>query len=157
MGMLDGHDVVYVLRVAGPRILTASISIGARRPAHATALGRVLLTGLTTEHLDEYLQTVQLKKIQEATLIDRDKLRTELELVSRQGYALVDQELEEGLRAVAAPIHDRTGRVIAAMTLSSHTSRRSMQDMETILLPQLLDTVREIEIDLRVSGVDLRT
>jgi IclR family pca regulon transcriptional regulator len=156
MGMLDGHDVVYVLRVGGPRILTAAISIGARRPAHATALGRVLLTGLSPEELEEYLRTVQLRKIQDRTLVDRDQLRKELELVSRQGYALVDQELEEGLRAVAAPIHDRTGRVIASMTLSSHTSRRSMQDLETLLLPQLLNTVREIEIDLRVSGVDLR-
>ncbi len=156
MGMLDGHDVVYVLRVSGPRILTAAISIGARRPAHATAAGRVLLTGLNPEDREEYLRTVQLHKILDRTLVDRDELRGELELVAQQGFAIVDQELEEGLRAVAAPIRDRTGRVIAAMTLSSHASRRTVDDLEKILLPLLLSTVREIETDLRVSGVDLR-
>jgi IclR family pca regulon transcriptional regulator len=157
IAVLDGHDVVYVLRITGPRILTAAISIGARLPAHVTSLGRVMLAGLEPAKLEEYLATAELRKVADHTLTDRDQLRSELELVAQRGWALVDSQLEDGLRAVGAPIRDRTGTIIAAANLSTHTTRRSMKDLEEILLPPLLDTVREIEIDLRISGADLRT
>jgi IclR family pca regulon transcriptional regulator len=157
IAVLDGHDVVYVLRLNGPRLLTAAISIGARLPAHVTSLGRVMLAGLEPAKLDDYLATAELKKVHDRTLTDRDQLRTELEVVARQGCAYVDSQLEEGLLAVGVPIRDRNGRIIAAANLSTHPSRRSMSDLQEILLPRLLETVREIEIDLRISGVDLHT
>jgi IclR family pca regulon transcriptional regulator len=157
IAVLDGHEVVYVLRITGPRILTAAISIGARLPAHVTSLGRVMLAGLEPAQLEDYLATAELRQVSGRTLTDRDALRAELELVARRGWAIVDSQLEEGLLAVGVPIRDRTGRTIAAVNLSTHPTRRSLADLEEILLPPLLATVREIEIDLRISGTDLRT
>jgi IclR family pca regulon transcriptional regulator len=157
IAVLDGDEVVYILRITGPRILTTAISIGTRLPAHVTSLGRVMLAGLEPEQLEEYLATAELRKVADRTLTDRDALRTELELVARRGWALVDSQLEEGLLAVGVPIRDRTGRIIAAVNLSTHPTRRSLGDLEEILLTPLLETVREIEIDLRISGADLHT
>ena len=93
-----------------------------------------MLAGLEPAKLDDYLATAELKKVHDRTLTDRDQLRTELEVVARQGCAYVDSQLEEGLLAVGVPIRDRNGRIIAAANLSTHPSRRSMSDLQEILL-----------------------
>jgi len=157
LAVLNGQDVVYVLRVTGPRILTAAVSVGARMPAHATSLGRVLLADLPEDQLDAYFETAVLRQYQERTVTDPVLVRDELRRVAAQGHAIIDQELEEGLIAVAVPIRGRDGRAIAAANLSSHVGRRSLQDVQETLLPALHAAVREIETDLRVTGAALRT
>jgi IclR family transcriptional regulator, pca regulon regulatory protein len=147
--VLEGADVVYVARVPTSRIMTVAISVGTRFPAYATSMGRVLLAGLEPPDLDKYLSGVRLEPLTARTITSVAALRTELARVRSQGWALVNQELEEGLRSVAAPIRDRTGRVAAAVNVSAHASRTSLDTMRRRLLPPLLATAARIEADLR--------
>jgi len=152
ISVLDGHHIVYVARVPTKRIMTVAISVGTRFPAFATSMGRVLLAGMSEEEFERYLAEATLDALTERTVTDAAKLREIVREVARQGYAIVDQELEEGLRAVAAPIRGAGDRVAAAINVSAHASRVSLTAMRTDLLPALLETARQIEIDLRSQG-----
>jgi IclR family pca regulon transcriptional regulator len=149
MSLLDGDEVVYVARVPTKRIMTVGISVGTRFPAYATSMGRVLLAGQPAEWLDDYLAKADLKPLTRRTVTDPAKLRAVLAKISAQGYAIVDQELEEGLRSLAAPIHGESGSVIAAVNVSAHASRGSSEVIRRELLPPLLETAKRIEEDLR--------
>lgn len=149
MSVLDGRDIVYVARVPTSRIMTVAINVGTRFPAYATSMGRVLLAGLPEDKLDEYLAQVHLDQLTQRTVSSAEALRAVLDEVRRQGYALVDQELEAGLRSLAAPVHDKRGRVIAAVNISSHVTRLTREKATREFLPLLLDTARRIEQDLR--------
>jgi len=152
VSVLDGDDVVYVARVPTSRIMRVSINLGTRFPAYATSMGRVLLAGLPGAELDAYLERVRLQRLSPRTITAADRLRAELGRVRAQGWAMVDQELEEGLRSVAAPIHDRGDRVAAAVNLSAHASRTTLETMRRELLPPLLATAARIEADLRIAA-----
>ena len=149
VSLLDGNDIVYVARVPTKRIMTVAISVGTRFPAYATSMGRVLLASRPADWLDEYLASVELRPLTPRTITDRAKLRTTLNRVRSQGFALVDQELEEGLRSLAVPIHDSAGAVIAAINLSARTSRGSSEAIRRELLPPLQEAARQIENDLK--------
>jgi IclR family transcriptional regulator, pca regulon regulatory protein len=149
MSVLDGEDIVYVARVPTSRIMTVAINVGTRFPAYATSMGRVLLAGLGDTARDDYLAGAALRPLTGSTISDAESLRAELRRVRRQGWAMVDQELEEGLRSIAAPVHDRSGAVAAAVNVSSHVSRISKDTARRRLLPALLEAVRRIEADLR--------
>ena len=151
VSVLDGEDIVYVGRVPTSRIMTVSINVGTRFPAYATSMGRVLLAGLPDAELDAYLERVELVPLSPRTVTSRDALRAAVARVRSQGWALVDQELEEGLRSIAAPIRDRSGRTIAAVNLSAHASRMSIDEGRRRLVPALLATAARIEADLRVA------
>jgi len=148
VSVLDGADVVYVARVPVSRIMTVAISVGTRFPAYATSMGRVLLAGLPDDELDAYLARVRLERLTPRTVSSVAALRGELARVRGQGWALVNQELEEGLRAVAAPIRDRAGRVVAAVNVSAHASRTSLEAMRRDVLPPLLKAAARIETEL---------
>jgi IclR family pca regulon transcriptional regulator len=152
ISVLDGHHIVYVARVPTKRIMTVAISVGTRFPAHATSMGRVLLAGMSPADLEKYLSEANLEALTARTVTDPARLREIVREVGRQGYAIVDQELEEGLRAIAAPIHGAGDAVIAAINLSAHASRVSMAAMRSHLLPALLETASRIEADLRSQG-----
>jgi IclR family transcriptional regulator, pca regulon regulatory protein len=132
--------------------MTVAISVGTRFPAYATSMGRVLLAAMSPENLELYLAAANLDALTGRTVTDREALRAVIGDVARQGYALVDQELEEGLRAIAVPIHGKGGAVTAAVNLSAHASRVTMTGMRTDLLPALQETARRIEADLRSQG-----
>ncbi|HEY7226279.1 MAG TPA: IclR family transcriptional regulator C-terminal domain-containing protein [Micromonosporaceae bacterium] len=150
VSVLDGDEVVYVARVPTRRIMRIAIAVGTRFPAYATSMGRVLLAGQTDDWLDGYFATAPLKSITPNTIADAKRLRSELRRIRRDGYALVDQELEQGLRSVAAPIRDGQRRVVAAVNLSAHASR-SLESMRESLLPPLLETAAAIAEDLRAA------
>jgi IclR family pca regulon transcriptional regulator len=152
ISVLDGHHIVYVARVPTKRIMTVAISVGTRFPAYATSMGRVLLAGMSPEDLDRYLAEADLAPITARTVTEPGRLREIVGEVGRQGYAIVDQELEEGLRAIAAPIHGAGGAVTAAINLSAHASRVSPSAMRTELLPALQQTAARIEADLKAQG-----
>jgi IclR family transcriptional regulator, pca regulon regulatory protein len=152
VSVLDAEDVVYVARVPVSRIMTVAINVGTRFPAYATSMGRVLLAGMDDEELDAYLERVRLGRLSPRTVRSIGALRAELWRVRAQGYAIVDQELEEGLRAVAAPIRDREGRVVAAVNISTHASRTSPETMRRRLVPPLLATAARIESDLHIAA-----
>jgi IclR family transcriptional regulator, pca regulon regulatory protein len=150
--VLDREDVVYVARVPTSRIMRVTINVGTRFPAHATSMGRVLLAGLTSDDLDAYLETARLGRFTDRTVTSAPALRTVLDRVRTQGWAIVDQELEEGLRSVAAPIRDADGSVAAAVNVSAHASRTSVEAMRRDLVPPLLATASRIEADLHAAA-----
>lgn len=151
LSVLDGTDIIYVARVPVSRIMTVAISVGTRFPAYATSMGRVLLAGLTEEQLDRLLADTPLTPLTNRTVSTPEALRAELARIRSQGWALVNQELEEGLRAVAAPVRDPDGRVVAAVNVSAHASR-TLESMRRDLLPPLLATTARIEADLKAAG-----
>ncbi|MFH5824020.1 IclR family transcriptional regulator C-terminal domain-containing protein [Georgenia sp. AZ-5] len=146
MSVLDGTDIVYVVRVPARRIMSVDLGVGARLPAFATSMGRVLLAALPDDALEEHVG--DLEPLTRRTTTDLAALRQELAVVRRQGWALVDGELEEGLRSVAAPVTDRSGRVVAAVNISTAASRGSVASVTEDLLPHLLRAAREISADL---------
>ena len=152
VSVLDGEEIVYVARVPTARIMTVSINVGTRFPAYATSMGRVLLAALAEPSLVAYLAGVQLRRLSPRTVTSAQALRGELAKVRKQGWALVDQELEEGLRSVAVPIRDRNGAVVAAANLSAHASRMTIEAARRGLIPPLLATAARIEADLRVAS-----
>jgi IclR family pca regulon transcriptional regulator len=148
MSVLDGADIVYVARVPTSRIMTVAINVGTRFPAYATSMGRVLLAGLDDAALEAYLTGVRLDTLTEHTIRGVEELRTSVHAVREQGYALVDQELEHGLRSLAVPVHNRAGRVVAAVNVSSHVSRLSREKAKSEFLPPLREAANAIERDL---------
>jgi IclR family pca regulon transcriptional regulator len=151
VAVLDGDDIVYVVRVPAKRIMAVAISVGTRFPAYATSMGRVLLASLPAEQSEAYVQRVDLVPLTTFTLTDKTAFRQLLERVRADGFALTDQELEVGLRSTAVPIRDALGCVIAAMNLSAHAARVSPEQMRDEMLPHLLETARRIEMDLRAT------
>lgn len=148
MCVLDGDEIVYVARVPTKRIMAVVIAVGTRFPAYATSMGRVLLAGRSDEWLDGFLASADLRQLTPNTVTDRRELRAELMRVRERGWAMVDQELEEGLRSVAAPVRDAAGRVVAAVNVAVNASRRTAVDVEADVVPLLLGTARQISQDL---------
>lgn len=148
VSILDGGEIVYVARESTQRIMRVAISVGTRFPAYATSMGRVLLAGLEPDGLDHYFERAELRPLTLGTVTGEGPLREEIDQVRRQGWAIVDQELEEGLRAVAAPIRAPDGTVVAAINISAHASLRTLEAIRRTLLPPLLDTAARIETDL---------
>ena len=152
ISVLDGTEIVYVARVPTRRIMSIMLSVGTRLPAYATSMGRVLLAGLPEPEREQRLACIELRRLTPYTVASLDALRNTLRTVARQGYATVDQELEEGLRSVAVPIHHPAGQVTAALNVSLHASRASMATMRRDFLPRALRAARAIEEDLRPVG-----
>lgn len=145
---LDGDEVVYIARVPTKRIMRVTISVGTRFPAYATSMGRILLAAQPDEWLDKYLNEAAFDHLTGHTITSADSLRQELGRIRAKGWAMVDQELEEGLRSVAAPIRDADGKVIAAINVATHAGRRSLENIAGELLQPVLATAARIERDL---------
>ena len=152
VAVLDGTDVVYVARVATRRLMTVGIHVGTRFPAYATAMGRAILAASGAEEQERVLAASELDALTSRTVTDTERLRERLAGVAERGYALNDQELELGLRSLAVPVHGRDGRVVAAVNVSTHVTRGSVEDTVADLLPPLLATREAIEADLALTG-----
>lgn len=146
---LDRPDIVVVARASTRRILTMNLQVGGRLPAHATAMGRVLLADLPEAELEAFLAAGALEPLTEHTRHTPAELRRELARVRRQGWSLVDEELEIGLRSVAAPIRGSDGRAFAALNLCTSSGRLSAADVRERLLPVLLEGADEVSAALR--------
>jgi len=144
MSVLDGTEIVYVARVPTTRIMTIALALGSRLPAYPTSMGRVLLAGLSDADLDRYMDRATFEQLTPHTITSPKRIRSIIRSVRADGYALVDQELEEGVRSIAAPIHNGRGEVVAAMNVSCHSSRVSVERMHEDLKPRLLETASEI-------------
>jgi IclR family pca regulon transcriptional regulator len=142
--VLDGDEIVYVARVQTRRIMSVSLGIGSRLPAFCTAMGRVLLASLPAEQLEKYLQKSRFQRFTEKTLCTPAALRKELGTVSRQGYSLVDQELEVGLRSLAVPVLAREGRAVAAINIGAHAARTTKTELLQRFLPVLRKAAKSI-------------
>jgi IclR family pca regulon transcriptional regulator len=146
--VLEGFDVVYVIRAAVARILTNNPSIGSRWPVHATSMGRVLLSDKTDEELVEFLKAAPLQKLNRHTTIDIPVLVKRIQQAKENGYAIVDQELEEGLRALAVPIRDRRGAILAAINIAVPAQRYSIAQLKSQFLEPLQEAARNVTLGL---------
>ncbi len=152
MSVLDGTDIVYVAREPTRRIMTVAIAIGTRFPAYATSMGRAMLSQLPEPSLHTILARLVLPARTSRTITDPARLASEIARVRDQGWALVDQELEDGLRSIAAPIRDQHGQTVAAVNVSTHTSRTTLQELRGPMLEHLLETAAAIEADVAAAG-----
>ncbi|KOT86745.1 IclR family transcriptional regulator [Streptomyces sp. NRRL F-5755] len=152
MAVLSGTDIQYVARVPTVRIMSVNITVGTRFPAYPTSMGRVLLAGLSPAERTAHLSRTTLTPLTQHTVTSPERLATLLEQVGEDGYALVDEELEEGLRSLAVPVRDRDSRVVAAVNISTHAGRRSPAEDRDAFLPPLRAAAARIEADLRTAG-----
>jgi IclR family pca regulon transcriptional regulator len=144
MSVLDGSEIVYVARVPTKRIMTIALALGSRLPAYPTSMGRVLLSGLPDSQIDDYLEQTRLERLTPHTITDPDEFRAAIDNVRAKGFALVDQELEVGVRSIAAPILNGRQEIIAAMNISCHASRVTLGQIRGEFRPKLIDTANEI-------------
>ncbi|MFF2568870.1 IclR family transcriptional regulator C-terminal domain-containing protein [Streptomyces sp. NPDC058084] len=151
LAVLVGGEVQYTGRVETSRIMNVHITIGTRFPAYATSMGRVLLADLPPEERAARLDASEPRALTPHTVTGRAELGALLDRVGSEGYALVDEELEEGLRSIAMPVRDRTGRVVAAVNVALHASRRSAEECVREVLPELATAITGIEADLHVT------
>ncbi|HEX5460584.1 MAG TPA: IclR family transcriptional regulator [Steroidobacteraceae bacterium] len=147
--VLDGTDIVYVLRVPTRKIMTIDLSVGSRLPAYCTSMGRVLLAGLPDDDLVRLLRASRPRPLTKHTVTDVDELLTRIKQVRRQGWSIVNQELEEGLLSVAAPIYGHGGRLIAAINVSGQANRTNARVAQELLLPPVLEAAQTISAGLR--------
>ena len=145
--VLDGDEIVYVARVPTQRIMAISLAIGSRLPAVWTSMGRVMLAGLTDDQVRAAFDAAPPPPTERA-IHDADGLLDEVRVIRQLGWCLLEQELEEGIRSVAAPLHDRRGRVIASINVGTHASRVTLRHLRSEILPDLLSTARAIESQL---------
>lgn len=144
--ILDRTDVVYVARVAAPRLVSISINVGTRFPAWATSMGRVLLAGLEKAEREAYFDSVKLQQFTDHTVRSIDQLRAAVEEAGRAGWAVVSGELEGGLRGVAVPVR-RDNQMVAAVNVSLQRHRIGLESVERDIVPLLQSAAREIADD----------
>ena len=148
MTMLDETDVVFVVRVPVRRVMNFALAVGARLPAYVSAPGRVLLAYAADDDLGRYFEQASLLPFNSRTLTSEAQLRAELDQVRVQGWALIDQEFEDSVRAIAAPVRDAAGVVVAAIGCSCHAGRVSMSQLTGDFLPRLRETAAAVTADL---------
>ena len=144
LAVLDGTEIVYVARVPTKRIMSIGLALGSRLPAVVTSMGRVLLSSLPDEKLRGFLDQTTLIRYTKRTITDKSKLKQELLSIRRQQFALVDRELEEGLRSLAVPLSNRDGRIVAALNVGTQTERVPRETLLSSILPQLRRTAEQI-------------
>ena len=152
--VLDGTDIVYVLRVPTRKIMSISLGVGSRLPGYCTSMGRMLLSALAQDDLMALLRASDLAARTKTTLTDAKEIAAKVAQARRQGWSLVNQELEEGLISLAAPIVDRSGQMVAALNISGQANRTSARVMQDTMLEPLLEAARTISRQLDGTTVD---
>ncbi|HDZ39420.1 MAG TPA: IclR family transcriptional regulator, partial [Marinobacter sp.] len=138
LAVLDGDDVVYVVRSsARHRLMAISLSVGTRLPAAYTSMGRVLLAQLPDAELEAFLARVKLEAFTSASVVHSDVLKSEISAVREQGYCIVDQELDSGLRSVAVPVFAGDGELLGAINISTNAARVNMETLVGVYLRRL--------------------
>jgi len=142
--VLDATDIVYVLRVPTQKIMRINLGVGSRLPAWCTSMGRLLLGELSDEEAKARIAASGIEAFTKYTLTDAEAILAKVQQARRQGWCVVNQELEEGLISIAAPITDRAGRMVAALNISGQANRTSAKVMQETMLPSLLGAARQI-------------
>ena len=142
--VLDGDDIVYVSRVHAHRILAINLGVGTRLPAHCTAMGRVLLSALDEDERIARVAEMKLVARTPHTITDPELMLDTLAKVRRQGWALINQELELGLMSLGAPVKDRRGKIVAAINVSVQAHQATVTQLKQHHLPQLLAAAERI-------------
>ncbi|KTC23878.1 IclR family transcriptional regulator [Pseudomonas putida] len=149
MATLEGDDILYIARSATvQRLISVDLSVGGRLPAYCTSMGRILLAALDDATLHEYLEHADLQAKTSHTVHDPAALLEILQQVREQGWCVVDQELEQGLRSIAVPVYDASGQVLAALNISTHAGRVSRSELEQKFLPIMVAASRDLSTQL---------
>jgi IclR family pca regulon transcriptional regulator len=144
LAILDGDEILYLARSVTSRIMSVTLNIGSRLPAYCTSIGYVLLAHLPEPELDAYLARVEFQPFTERTITSPEKLRETLQVARSAGYAIADQEMELGIRSIAVPVSDTSGKVVAGINVIVQAARVSVRQMKTQYLPQLEGAAREL-------------
>ncbi len=147
LAQLDGSDIVYVARVAVPKIITIAVTIGTRFPALQTSLGKALLASLPPDELDRILAQPSRSGITPLWKPDVEERNRTLREVREQGWALTDEHLAPGIRSIATPVHNGSNQVVAALNVSVHAAETSIETLIGHYLPLLLQTAEAISAD----------
>ena len=154
--VLDDTEIVYVARASVRTLLRLEAHVGSRLPAYPTSMGRVLLAGLSTDHLTRYFARAKLVPLTDRTVTDPARLRRLVDECRADGYSAVEDELAYGVVAVAVPVFDQAGTVVAALNSSGHSKRISRAKLVRERLKMLQDVSRRISTELRgVPGLSL--
>ena len=146
--ILEDTEIVYVARIPASRIMSVALAVGTRLPAFHTALGRVQLGFLDEAELWRRLRSQHIEAYTPSTITDVQALFDRVREDWEQGFSIVDEELERGLRAIAVPIVDRGGQATAALNLSTHSTRTTRNEMRDRFLPQLRRVAEQISVSL---------
>ena len=144
LAILDGDEILYLARSVTSRIMSVTLNIGSRLPAYCTSIGHVLLAHLPEPELDAYLARVGFQAFTERTITSPERLREVLKATRAAGYAIADQEMELGIRSIAVPVSDTSGKAVAGINVIVQAARVSVRQMKTQYLPQLEGAAREL-------------
>ena len=148
LATLDGEDILYLARSVTSRIISVTLNVGSRLPAHCTSIGYVLLANLPARELSSFLERAELKPYTERTVTSPDKLREQLEQVRAADYAIADRLMEIGVRSIAVPVRNASGTVVAGMNVIVEAGRVSLRDMRNLYLPHLQSAAAELGAQL---------
>ena len=146
LAVLDENEILYLARAATSRVMSVALNTGSRLPAYCTSLGRVMLSHLPDADLKRYLETVKLRAFTDRTVVSAKRLKEILMEVRGNGYAIIDEELEVGLRSIAVPVRGASGTVVAALNVGVQSARVSIAQMKEDILPVLLKGSEELSI-----------
>ena len=148
LATLDGDDILYLARSVTSRIISVTLNVGSRLPAHCTSIGHVLLANLSEKDLQHYLAHADLRIFTERTISSPQKLLEQLKAVRAADYAIADQLMELRVRSIAVPVRNASGKVVAGMNVIVQTGRVSLRDMKSLYLPPLQEAARELGAQL---------
>lgn len=154
LGVLSGDEIIYIAKENCERTITTNASIGSRKPVYCTGLGKAFLTFLPEKESTEIIDRIELKPFTEHTITDKAKLKEEIAEYRAQGYAVDDQEIEQGLWCMAVPIYDNTGHMKAAISVSGLKQR--MVEKKELLINEMLKTARNLSRDLGYYKEELK-
>ena len=146
--ILEGTEIVYVARIPARRIMSVALAVGTRLPAFHTSLGRIQLGFLDGAELWRRLKSLRIEAYTPSTITDVQALFDRVQEDHEQGFSIVDEELERGLRSIAVPIVDRNGQAIAALNVSTHSTRTTRNEMRDRFLPSLRATAQQISLSV---------
>ncbi len=145
MAVLDGYDVVYVARIETRRIFSSGLEVGSRLPAFCSSLGRALLSGFDEATLDKWLREGTFVAQSPRTIVEPEALRQKILEAQRLQYAIIDGEVEVGVRSIAVPVRDRAGTIVAALNIGTSAARTSLDHMRKVYLPALREAAAKVE------------
>jgi IclR family transcriptional regulator, pca regulon regulatory protein len=142
--VLDGDEVLCIAGAVRRGLMSLDVSTGSRLPVHCTAAGRVLLAALNEDQLPAHLERIELKALTAKTIVSRDVLTRDIRRVREQGYSIIDEELEAGIRAIAVPIVSKEGHIVGSLGVGALAPRVSLEELHSRFLPALRDQARAI-------------
>lgn len=150
ISILDGTNVICIMRIPATRILNEGIHVGTRLPAAYTATGRLFMTQMNDNELNDYISKLPLTKMTKKSILNPSELYDKLIVEKNQGYQMVEEEIEDGLVSLAVPIYNRDNKMIGAMNIGSHMSYKNTKTLKENILPLLLCAAKETSTAIKL-------